>query len=242
MLATSLLRRAPRLARLCPARLLSTQHPFRYSKPEYLSSHGASVNPETFEQYQLDLAKEHVHWFKEPTVAVDVRPDQRHDWFPDGTTNMSYNCLDRHLATRADQPALSYYSAVGGENRTYTYAELHDQVGRAAQSLLDMGVKTGDAVLCYLPMIPQSNVMMLACARIGAVHSVVFGGFAAKELAVRIKATKPSVIVSADFGRDGAKVLPYVPPSPITRTLPTSSAHFLLSFRSPRSHTGTCPR
>lgn len=110
--------------------------------------------------------------------------------------NTCYNCLDRHVkGSRANQPALVYDSPLAGLKRQYTYAELLDEVSRFAAGLMDLGVRTGDSVVIYMPMVPEAAIAMLACARIGAIHSVVFGGFASKELASRIDDCKPVVVV-----------------------------------------------
>jgi len=130
-------------------------------------------------------------------------------WFEGGTTNLCHNAIDRHLKDRADQPALIAVSTETDTERTYTYAQLHAQVQCMAAALLDLGVRKGDRVLIYMPMIAEASFAMLACARIGAIHSVVFGGFASVSLASRIEDASPTVIVSADAGSRGGKVVPY---------------------------------
>jgi len=132
-------------------------------------------------------------------------------WFVGGRTNLCHNAVDRHLAERAAQPALIHVSTETGQRRTYTYAELHDEVNRMAAILQAFGVVKGDRVLIYLPMIPEAAFAMLACARIGAIHSVVFGGFASVSLAARIDDAQPRVIISADSGSRAGKVVPYKP-------------------------------
>ncbi len=132
-------------------------------------------------------------------------------WFVGGTTNLCHNAVDRHLADRAGQAALIHVSTETGSERVYTFAELHDEVQRMAAILLGLGVKQGDRVLVYMPMIPEAAFAMLACARIGAIHSVVFGGFASLSLASRIDDAEPVVIVSADAGSRAGKVIPYKP-------------------------------
>ncbi|TMR21142.1 propionyl-CoA synthetase [Nonomuraea turkmeniaca] len=133
-------------------------------------------------------------------------------WFPDGRLNTCHNALDRHVAAgRGEQAALIYDSPVTGVVRTFTYAELLDQVARAAGMLRDLGVRAGDTVVIYMPMVPEAVVAMLACARLGAVHSVVFGGFAARELAVRIDHARPKVVVSASCGIEPARLVEYKP-------------------------------
>ena len=132
-------------------------------------------------------------------------------WFEGGKTNLCHNAVDRHLATRADQAALIYVSSETGIEKTYNFAELHQEVQRMAASLLALGVGKGDRVLIYLPMIAESAFAMLACARLGAIHCVVFGGFASGSLASRIDDASPKVIVSSDAGSRGGKVVAYKP-------------------------------
>ncbi|MGK2898908.1 MAG: propionate--CoA ligase [Burkholderiaceae bacterium] len=132
-------------------------------------------------------------------------------WFVGGRTNLCHNAVDRHLAERADQNALIWVSTETDEERVYTYRELHSEVQRMAACLLALGVKQGDRVLIYMPMIAPAAFAMLACARIGAIHSVVFGGFASGSLANRIDDAQPTVIVSADAGSRSGKVIPYKP-------------------------------
>src|SRR5438445_35523 len=144
------------------------------------------------------------------TVLDDSRPPFTR-WFVGGRTNLCHNAVDRHLAERADQAALIYVSTETGQHRTYSYAELHDEVNRMAAILQQMGVAKGDRVLIYMPMIPEAAFAMLACARIGAIHSVVFGGFASVSLAARIDDAQPRVIISADAGSRSGKVVPYKP-------------------------------
>ena len=130
-------------------------------------------------------------------------------WFVGGRTNLAHNALDRHLAARGDQAALVYLSTETGQTARYTYRELHAEVNRCAAVLRELGVGRGDRVLVYMPMIPEAVFAMLACARLGAVHSVVFGGFAAASLATRIDDATPKVLFTADAGMRGGKVVPY---------------------------------
>jgi len=130
-------------------------------------------------------------------------------WFVGGQTNLCHNAVDRHLATRAEQNALIFVSTETNEERVYTFRELHAEVQRMAAILLALGVKQGDRVLIYMPMVAQAAFAMLACVRIGAIHSVVFGGFASGSLATRIDNAEPTVIVSADAGSRSGKVVPY---------------------------------
>ena len=132
-------------------------------------------------------------------------------WFAGGTTNLCHNAVDRHLAARAAQPALIHVSTETDSERVYSFAELHAEVQRMAAVLVELGVAQGDRVLIYMPMIPEAAFAMLACARIGAIHSVVFGGFASVSLASRIDDAEPKVIVSADAGSRAGKVIAYKP-------------------------------
>ncbi|HJW51072.1 MAG TPA: AMP-binding protein, partial [Burkholderiaceae bacterium] len=130
-------------------------------------------------------------------------------WFVGGTTNLCHNAVDRHLAARGDDSALIFVSSETGEEKTYTFRQLHREVNRMAGMLQALGVSRGDRVLIYMPMIPEATFAMLACARIGAIHSVVFGGFASVSLATRIDDAQPKVIVSADAGSRAGKAVPY---------------------------------
>ena len=132
-------------------------------------------------------------------------------WFAGGMTNLCHNAVDRHLAARAAQPALIHVSTETHCERVYSYAELHAEVQRMAAVLLSLGVVRGDRVLLYMPMIPEAAFAMLACARIGAIHSVVFGGFASVSLASRIDDAEAKVVVSADAGSRSGKVIGYKP-------------------------------
>jgi propionyl-CoA synthetase len=132
-------------------------------------------------------------------------------WFVGGQTNLCHNAVDRHLAEQPDANALIYVSTETGEERSYSFRELHAEVQHMAAALLTLGVKQGDRVLVYMPMIPEAVFAMLACARIGAIHSVVFGGFASGSLATRIDDAEPHVVVSADAGSRSGKVVPYKP-------------------------------
>ena len=133
-----------------------------------------------------------VDWIKPPTVAFDPNAGVYGRWFPDGTLNTCYNAIDRHVKNgRAQQAAIIYDSPVTGFKRTYTYEQLLAEVNALASVLRDFGVVKGDRVLVYMPMIPEAIIGVMACARIGAIHSVVFGGFASKELATRINDSSP---------------------------------------------------
>jgi propionyl-CoA synthetase len=157
-------------------------------------------------------AAEAVHWHKKWDRVLDDSRPPFYRWFPGGLLNTCYNALDRHVESgRADQAALIYDSSVTGTVRTFSYRELLDQVARFAGVLAAQGVQKGDRVIVYMPMVPEAIVAMLACARIGAIHSVVFGGFAAHELANRITDARPKVIVSASCGIEAGRIIPYKP-------------------------------
>ena len=161
--------------------------------------------------FWLEAARD-VNWIRRPQRALDDSNPPLYRWFPDGRLNTCFNALDRHvIAGRADEPALIYDSAVTGTTRTYSYAELLDEVARAAGVLRALGVTQGDRVVIYMPMIPEAVISMLACARIGAVHSVVFGGFAPSELAARIDDAQPKVVLSASCGVERTRVIEYKP-------------------------------
>jgi propionyl-CoA synthetase len=153
-----------------------------------------------------------IDWHVAPTRALDASNPPFYRWFPDGELNVCHNALDRHVAAgRGEQPALIHDSPVTGSQRTFTYAQLRDEVAAFAGVLAAQGVTRGDRVVIYMPMVPEAVIAMLACARIGAVHSVVFGGFAPMELAVRIDDAAPKVIVSASCGIEGQRVIEYKP-------------------------------
>jgi propionyl-CoA synthetase len=157
-------------------------------------------------------AAKEIFWYKEPDTLLDDSNPPFYRWFPDGITNACYNALDIHVeGGRGEQAALIYDSPVTDTRRQYTYAQLLSEVARCAGLLARLGVEKGDRVLIYMPMVPEAVISMLACARIGAVHSVVFGGFASNELAVRIDDAEPRVILSASCGVEPSRVVPYKP-------------------------------
>ena len=157
-------------------------------------------------------AAEALHWDRRWDRVLDADKAPFYRWFAGGTLNTCFNAVDRHVASgRGGQPAIIHDSPVTGTKRVITYAELKDQVARFAGALVRLGVRKGDRVIVYMPMVPEALVAMLACARIGAVHSVVFGGFASPELATRIDDAKPKVVVSASCGIEGARCIPYKP-------------------------------
>ena len=156
-------------------------------------------------------AAQDVSWTKEPKRILDDNNPPFYRWFPDAELNTCANALDRHIEARGDQAALIYDSPVTGTKRVYTYRELLDSTARFAGVLRSLGVGKGDRVVLYMPMIPEAAIAMLACARIGAVHSVVFGGFASHELATRIDDAQPVVIVTASCGIEPTRVIEYKP-------------------------------
>src|SRR5437899_2569052 len=150
-----------------------------------------------------------IDWQTPFTSVLDYTKPPFARWFVGGRTNLCHNAIDRHIATRGSQKALIYISTETGENRSYTYAELHAEVNRFAAALKGEGVGRGDRVLIYMPMIAEAAFAMLACVRIGAIHSVVFGGFAAASLATRIDDAKPKVMITSDCAMRGGKAVPY---------------------------------
>lgn len=170
--------------------------------------HRSLADPEGF----WGEAAKDIDWYRAPTKVLDAASPPFYRWFPDGVLNTCFNALDRHVeGGRGEQAALIYDSPVTGTCRTFSYRELTDEVARFAGLLRSLGVAQGDRVVIYMPMIPEAAIAMLACARIGAVHSVVFGGFAASELAVRIDDATPKVVVSASAGIEVSRVVEYKP-------------------------------
>jgi len=150
-----------------------------------------------------------IDWDVKPKQALDYSRPPFARWFVGGTTNLCHNAVDRHLETRAEQNALIYVSTETGQEKTYSFSQLYREVNRFAGILQALGVNRGDRVLIYMPMIPEAAFAMLACVRIGAIHSVVFGGFASVSLATRIDDARPKVVVSADAGSRAGKAVPY---------------------------------
>ncbi len=178
-------------------------------EPVYRRAHRRSLDdPEGF---WLEAARL-VEWTKAPTRALDDSAAPLYRWFPDGELNTCHNALDRHVAAgNGERVALVHDSPVTGVRASFTYAELTDLVARFAGVLAGLGVAKGDRVIVYMPMVPQAVVAMLACARLGAVHSVVFGGFAPRELASRIDDARPKVVVAASCGVEPTRVVAYRP-------------------------------
>jgi propionyl-CoA synthetase len=174
----------------------------------YKEFHQASIeNPTEFWAEQAKL----IDWKTPFTEVLDYSNPPFAKWFKGGLTNLCHNAIDRHLATRGDQIALVAVSTETDQERTYTYKELYTEINRMAAILKDSGVKKGDRVLIYMPMIAEAAFAMLACARLGAIHSVVFGGFASHSLATRIDDAEPVVIVTAESGMRAGKTVPYKP-------------------------------
>ena len=172
----------------------------------YAAFHRRSIEErEAFWREQADL----VHWHRPFNQVLDYSRPPFARWFVGGETNLCFNAIDRHLSSRGEQDALVYVSTEVAEEKRYSFADLHAEVNRCSAMLQSLGVGRGDRVLVYMPMIPEAVFTILACARIGAVHSVVFGGFAAHSLATRIDDAKPRVIVSADAGMRAGKAVPY---------------------------------
>jgi acetyl-CoA synthetase len=167
----------------------------------------ARDNPDHFWRQQAMR----IDWMHAPTRIKDVSfnvDDFRIGWFVDGVLNVSFNCIDRHLAVRGDQTALIFEGDEPGEGRRVSYRELHEEVCRFANVLKSRGVGKGDRVTLYMPMIPEAAFAMLACARIGAIHSVVFGGFSPDSLAGRIQDCDSTTVITADEGVRGGKIIP----------------------------------
>jgi propionyl-CoA synthetase len=165
------------------------------------------ADPEGF----WEEASRAIDWIKPADKVFDPQAGIYGRWFVGAQCNTCYNAVDRHVAARGDQAAIIYDSPVTDTKRAISYAQMQDEVATLAAVLQDMGVAKGDRVVIYMPMIPETAFAMLACARIGAIHSVVFGGFAAKELATRIDDAKPKAILSASCGIEGSRVISYKP-------------------------------
>jgi len=175
----------------------------------YQHSYEHSItDPAAFWAEQAD----HLAWYRKPSLTLQENPDGTHRWFADGRLNSCYLALDHQIEQgRGEQTALIYDSPVTGVQQSFTYQQLHDEVARLAGLLRQLGVGKGDGVIIYMPMVPQAAMAMLACARIGAVHSVVFGGFAANELALRIDDARPTLLLTASCGLEFDRVIEYKP-------------------------------
>jgi propionyl-CoA synthetase len=183
-----------------------------------MDSKSGSRYPDVYRRWQKDPdtfwaeAAKPLDWFEAPKKIFDKNAGVYGRWFPDAVCNTCYNAIDRHVnAGRGKQAAIIYDSPVTGTKRTFTYAELQTEVSTLAAMLTDLGVEKGDRLILYMPMVPEALFAMYACARIGAIHSVVFGGFAAKELATRIDDARPKLILTASCGIEVTRIIPYKP-------------------------------
>jgi acetyl-CoA synthetase len=186
----------------------------KFDPPEEFVKNALLNDPSIYEEadkdwkgWWLKQAKE-LHWFKEPTETVDESNPPFYKWFTDGKLNASYNCLDRHVEAGNGDRVAFHWRGEEGEERDLTYAELHTEVQKFANALKDLGVEKGDIVGIYLPMIPEVVIAMLACARIGAPHNVVFGGFSADAVKERMEFSEAKALVTVDGARRKGKVAP----------------------------------
>ena len=175
---------------------------------KYKEMYAASIKDP--EKFWGEEAKKRIHWMKPFTKVKNTSFDGNVSikWFEDGKTNISYNCIDRHLEKRGDQVAIIWEGDEPTDDKKITYKELHAEVCRWANVLKAQGAKKGDRITIYMPMIPEAAYAMLACARIGAIHSVVFGGFSPDSLAGRIEDCKSEIVVTADEGIRGGRKIP----------------------------------
>src|SRR4051812_33909857 len=204
--ATSMLRTVRSAQRVFPSGPSCRQYG---GMADYRVEHARSIeDPEGYWAEQAQL----VDWIKKPRRILDDDHPPFYRWFPDATLNTCYNALDRHVVHgHGDRTALIYDSAVADSRQSYSYARLLERTAAFAGALQALGVERGDRVVIYMPMVPEAVFAMLACARIGAVHSVVFGGFAAHELAVRIDDARPRVVLAASCGIEPGRVVEYGP-------------------------------
>ena len=198
----------------------------------YAETYRASMTDR--EHFWLEVAKS-IDWVKPPSRAFAADQGVYGRWFPDAQVNTCYNALDRHVAQRGDQLAVIYDSPVAQSKRSLTYRQMRDQVARLAAVIRNQGVAKGDTVLIYMPMIPEAVMAMLACARLGAVHSVVFGGFASKELATRIEDAHPKLIIAASCGIEPNRVVAYKPLLDEAITLSHHKPSKVLLFQRPQA-------
>ena len=176
---------------------------------KYLDIYKDSINNK--EKFWQNISEE-IFWYKKPTTILNSSNPPFYKWFEDGVTNTCYNAVDYHIERgRGDRLAIIYDSPITGAKKTYTFTQLKEQVAKFAGALKNLGLKKGERAIIYMPMIPEAVIAMLACARIGVVHSVVFGGFAAKELASRIDDSKAKIIISASCGFEPGRTVEYKP-------------------------------
>src|SRR3954469_6874010 len=187
----------------------------RFEPPEEFRAQARWSDPKVYEEAAADpeawwtaQAKELLDWDVEPTQGLDDSNPPFYKWFADGRLNASYNCLDRHVEAGNGERVAYHWRGEEGEEREITYADLHRDVQRFANALKDLGVEKGDVVGIYLPMIPEVVVAMLACARIGAPHNVVFGGFSAESVAERMEVSEAKALVTVDGARRKGKTAP----------------------------------
>ncbi|PAW19474.1 acetyl-CoA synthetase [Klebsiella pneumoniae] len=179
------------------------------------------INPDQYKaQYQQSITDPDTFWGEQGKILDWMRPYTRVKntsfapgnisikWYEDGTLNLAANCLDRHLAERGDQTAIIWEGDDASQSKHITYRELHADVCRFANVLLDLGIKKGDVVAIYMPMVPEAAVAMLACARIGAIHSVIFGGFSPEAVAGRIIDSSSRLVITADEGLRAGRAIP----------------------------------
>ncbi|WP_455384349.1 acetate--CoA ligase [Acidihalobacter prosperus] len=173
--------------------------------PEHLNELRQQANSD-YEGFWAERAREEILWKQPFTTTLDRSNAPHFRWFSDGVLNVSYNCLDRHLEERGDKTAI-IFEGEPGDTQTYTYRELHAAVGQFANALKAQGIRSGDRVVIYMPMVPEAVIAMQACARIGAIHSVVFGGFSAEALKDRVNDAEARMIITADGGHRGGKIV-----------------------------------
>ena len=191
-----------------------------YPVPETLQANGIISEEQYNAMYQESVTNpdkfwgEHkniIDWYKEPTIIKNTTFDPENvsiKWFEDGQLNVSYNCIDRHLAKNGKKTAIFWEGDEPSDTQTITYQELHYEVCKLANGLKKLGVKKGDCVAIYMPMVPQAAYAMLACARIGAIHSVIFGGFSPNAIADRINNSDAKVVITCDEGRRAGRSVP----------------------------------
>ena len=163
------------------------------------------------ENFWREIAND-IFWFKKPTKILNKSKSPFYKWFEDGVTNTCYNALDLHINNGlGDKIALIYDSPITGAKSKYTYSQLREKVSKFAWTLRNQKINKGDRVIIYMPMIPEAVIAMLACSRIGAIHSVVFGGFASNELANRIEDSKAKILITASCGFEPGRTIEYKP-------------------------------
>ncbi|MDH5377932.1 MAG: AMP-binding protein, partial [Gammaproteobacteria bacterium] len=177
----------------------------RIGSPEQLEALYRQAE-EDYEGFWMQLARDEMDWHTPFTTGLDSSNAPHYAWFTDGRINVSYNCIDRHLATKGNQTAI-IFEGEPGDIETLTYRQLHDRVCQFANGLKKQGIKKGDRVVIYMPMTPEAVIAMQACARIGAIHSVVFGGFSAASLKDRIEDAGARMVITADGGNRGGKIV-----------------------------------